>query len=350
MLRLTLYPNHFTFNESETLEYSEPFIKILDYISRGEIPPFVKDLDPLFINGNLYVSVCDARLNPPIVTQVECRPSAAFVYNDIKSLFKQDFLEAEAAFVTLYHTLNLNPSFDTLFKEQTMHYNRIKMPFVINKKRKFNKQECSMQEVKKLTLMLNDSTFIPKFNLLSFIQDWRKKKDTGDAQVLQVLPDKKKVKKNGVSIVGPQSNCVRTLKFEQEILNSKLNYLIKEKKYTILNIYEIFQNEFEAILRWGSIEGTSVNGSTLRYPLGNKVAVEYYIGHFKGFYGITHRLVLDSIAQPKLSVKSSSISTVNDYDERMSTVSSIATSDQESPVTNERRRSVVKLKVKPLKK
>lgn len=116
-------------------------------------------------------------------------------------------------------------------------------------------------------------------------------------------------------------------------------------------MYEIFPNEFEAILRWGSVEGTSINGSTLRYPLGNKVAVEYYIGHFKGFYGITHRLVLDSIAQTKLSVKAPSISSVNDYDDRMSTVSSVATSDQETPsVTSERRHSVVKLKVKPLKK
>ena len=81
--------------------------------------------------------------------------------------------------------------------------------------------------------------------------------------------------------------------------------------------------------------------------------MEYYIGHFKGFYGITHRLVLDSIAAPKLHVKPSSVSSnMNDQnDERMSTVYSIATSDQESPLlATERRPSVVKLKVKPLKK
>ena len=142
------------------------------------------------------------------------------------------------------------------------------------------------------------------------------------------------------------------MKFEQEILGSKFSCIQRlEKKYTILNIYEIFPNEFEAILRWGSCDGTSINGSTLRYPLGNKVAVEYYIGHFKGFYGITNRLVLDSIAAPKLHVKASSVSNYDPNDEKMSTVSSIATSDQDSPsLTTERRPSVVKLKVKPLKK
>jgi hypothetical protein len=52
-----------------------------------------------------------------------------------------------------------------------------------------------------------------------------------------------------------------------------------------------------------------------------------------------------------LSVKAASLSSINDYDDRMSTVSSVATSDQEAPsVTSERRHSVVKLKVKPLKK
>ena len=103
----------------------------------------------------------------------------------------------------------------------------MKMPFALNKKRKFTQDKgSSMQELKKLTLMLNDSTFIPKFNLLSFVQDWKKKKDAADAQVLQVLPDKKKSKKSGVSIVGPQSKCVRTLKFEQEILSSKFLILI----------------------------------------------------------------------------------------------------------------------------
>lgn len=199
MLRLTLYPNHFTFNESETLTYSEPYLQILEYISRGEIPPFFKDLDSMFCNGNLGITLCDARINPPFITEIECRPSSTFIYKDIKSHFKEEeILDAEALFLSHYHTLDLNPSIETLVKCQTEHYNRIKMPFVLNKKRKFEtikEDGSSMQELNtKLTLMLNDSAFIPKFSLLNFIQDWRRKKETGDAQVLQVLPDKKKCK------------------------------------------------------------------------------------------------------------------------------------------------------------
>ena len=46
------------------------------------------------------------------------------------------------------------------------------------------------------------------------------------------------------------------------------------------------------------MEGTALGGSTLRYPIGNKIAVEYYVGHFKGFYGITAKLVSDTVAPP----------------------------------------------------
>jgi hypothetical protein len=48
------------------------------------------------------------------------------------------------------------------------------------------------------------------------------------------------------------------------------------------------------VLRWGTVEGTAINGDTLKFPLGNKQAVEYYIMHFKGFYGILHTLISDS--------------------------------------------------------
>ncbi len=51
---------------------------------------------------------------------------------------------------------------------------------------------------------------------------------------------------------------------------------------------------YVGVLRWGTVEGTAVNGDTLKFPLGNKQAVEYYIMHFKGFYGILHTLISDS--------------------------------------------------------
>jgi hypothetical protein len=51
-----------------------------------------------------------------------------------------------------------------------------------------------------------------------------------------------------------------------------------------------------------NLTGTAIDGDTLRYPIGNKQAVDYYVAHFrgifncltKGFYGIRHTLVSDS--------------------------------------------------------
>ncbi len=46
-----------------------------------------------------------------------------------------------------------------------------------------------------------------------------------------------------------------------------------KKIYSILNVYESTSDGllFEAVLRWGDVEGTSCNGGTLRYPLGMKI-------------------------------------------------------------------------------
>ena len=71
--------------------------------------------------------------------------------------------------------------------------------------------------------------------------------------------------------------------------------------YTTFNVYDIGQGEYEGVLRWGKSDGTSLGGSTLAFPIGNKIAVEYYIGHFKGFYGMTHSLISDNAAEPSKS-------------------------------------------------
>ena len=150
----------------------------------------------------------------------------------------------------------------------------------------------------------------------------------------------------------------------------KLTRTKKVKTFTLLNIYEVSFNEYEAVLRWGTIDGTSLNGSSLRYPIGNKVAVEYYVGHFKGFYGITSKMVADQVmttgtgtgagkgqaVQRQGSISSSVGGQSLESDDRISVVTSSSlggNGDQDSsapPPTIERRPSSVKLKVKPLKK
>lgn len=75
---------------------------------------------------------------------------------------------------------------------------------------------------------------------------------------------------------------------------------------------------YEGILRWGAqegiaidiIPGSAIDGDTLRYPIGNKQAVDYYVAHFRGifkllmlgFYGIRHKLVSDSASAVPLPV------------------------------------------------
>lgn len=102
------------------------------------------------------------------------------------------------------------------------------------------------------------------------------------------------------------------------------------------------------------------------------MAVEYYVGHFKGFYGITSKLVADQVmttgtagtgggkGQPVQRQGSMSSSAGGghslDSEDRMSVVTSSSYGGNEDhdssvhPPTIERRPSSVKLKVKPLRK
>lgn len=66
-------------------------------------------------------------------------------------------------------------------------------------------------------------------------------------------------------------------------------------------MYELSDGLFEGVIRWGSQEGTAIGGDTIRYPLGNKSAVDYYVNHFRGtfnltrgFYGIVNKLTADT--------------------------------------------------------
>jgi hypothetical protein len=61
-----------------------------------------------------------------------------------------------------------------------------------------------------------------------------------------------------------------------------------------MNVYDLGDGQYEGVLRWGNAEGTAIGGDTIKYPLGNRQSVEYYIAHFRGFYGILHKLVADT--------------------------------------------------------
>jgi hypothetical protein len=80
--------------------------------------------------------------------------------------------------------------------------------------------------------------FFPRFQLLTFVQEWKRKKAAGDVQVLQTVGEhpggsKKRQKKSNTPAtptvaspilpqaptlnLGPTKRCIRTLRFEQEI-------------------------------------------------------------------------------------------------------------------------------------
>ncbi|KAI9346496.1 hypothetical protein BDR26DRAFT_855675 [Obelidium mucronatum] len=147
-----------------------------------------------------------------------------------------------------------------------------------------------------LTLGNGDSTgFQPRFSKLSFIEDYRKRKRNFDADIMYGLDTRKKMakseKKTATSMTEPEyaalngMKVVRTVRFEQN--------LQKGTVYTILNIVETgTPDEYEAILRVGNEAGNAVGlySGTLRYPVGNMLAVDNYLGYFKSFYGLTNKM------------------------------------------------------------
>ena len=165
--------------------------------------------------------------------------------------------------------------------------------------------EQQPREVTDLKLMFvmdknRDVEFYPRFRQQQFVDDWKRKQAIAKSESLIGLGDKNTIKlfpqgNNGIQmqrrvlVYNMNRRIIRTLRFYSQI-NSK-------DIFTILNVYEVGENSFEAVLRWGSVEGTAIDGGTLRYALGNKQAVEYYIAHFKGFYGVLHEFKSDSEAR-----------------------------------------------------
>lgn len=88
------------------------------------------------------------------------------------------------------------------------------------------------------------------------------------------------------------------VRFDLNLILKRVININLDRIYSILNVYELDGGQYEGVLRWGTQEGTAIDGDTIRFPLGNKPAVDYYIAHFKGFYGIIHKLISDSAMQP----------------------------------------------------
>ncbi|KAJ3275175.1 Transcription factor spt20 [Borealophlyctis nickersoniae] len=149
-------------------------------------------------------------------------------------------------------------------------------------------QVAKRRESNKLMLIMDERRsreFHPTFSMYSFVEDWRKKKEKADQEVMPGWGDKKKGRRNSLSNVHlnpPNRKIVRTLRFQQEF------QLTGVTTYTMLNIYSAERGMYEAVLRTGTNEGTGTSkgafrGYTHRFPLGNEHATYLYIGEYKGF-------------------------------------------------------------------
>ena len=190
--------------------------------------------------------------------------------------------------------LCLDPTLDVLRLETIKSHKCSAYVLPAQRKRKFDDDTSAVilsDESKRLQLLMGkQSEFCPRFSQQSFVEEWRKKKQMADAEPLIGLNDKSKIKHPNMLQFNVNRRVVRTLKFEQATSTRTL--------YTTLNVYDVnnSSNEYEAVMRWGESEGTSLGKehNTIRFPLGNKMAVEYYVGHLKGFYGINHKLVSEN--------------------------------------------------------
>ncbi|KAI8614122.1 hypothetical protein BC830DRAFT_411648 [Chytriomyces sp. MP71] len=136
--------------------------------------------------------------------------------------------------------------------------------------------------------------FQPRFGRLEYIEEYRKRKRSFDNETMLGLDArrmKQKTDRRAPSSMDPEylalngAKVVRTVRFEQALKEGVI--------YTILNIIETgIPDEYEAILRIGNSEGNAVGpySGTLRYPVGNMLAVDNYLGYFKSFYGLTNKM------------------------------------------------------------
>jgi hypothetical protein len=202
------------------------------------------------------------------------------------------------------------------------------------------------------TLAGGSRHFSPNFHTLAFLQEWRRKQEQGAAEVLLPLNVAEKRRRRAIATSQSSLNRVGSLhllsafaciyflcilcrgtradvsgtSFEtreggrgQDKVVRSLTYVSKtggNTIYTILNLNELpapgrssaggaagrqaaqqqqqHEARYEGVLRWGTTEGTALGGGQLRFPLGNRAASDYYIGHLKGYYGINHQLVNDT--------------------------------------------------------
>ncbi|KAI8897530.1 hypothetical protein BC833DRAFT_593481 [Globomyces pollinis-pini] len=263
----------------------------------------------------MVVDIHDYRYNYPTFVQLKLNHNDESLRNDLNS-FGLDYLGEEWNAQTslelqskilphLYNSLDLDPNPEIHRAKTLQAYNKNK--YFLKRKRPSDwadkeKEEIERKESAKLMLLMdktNNVEFYPRFSQISFVEDWRKNKQEAEKMFLKGKNDKNTIRLN----LNPLARKTTQLEYN---LNSRILRTIKfesiqerpdpcTKMYTKFNIYEVGDDSFEGVLRWGKAEGTSIGGDTLRYLIGNKEAVDHYVSQFKQFYGLLHKCVYDSM-------------------------------------------------------
>ncbi|KAI8806441.1 Spt20 family-domain-containing protein [Cladochytrium replicatum] len=326
-LVLHLFPTHFTFqNQDHTFQYNGPLKPFLRSIQQQVILPEAIDLfpDSLFRDGGIPVEIHDHRVGfrkpgaagttttaTTMISfneqqqQQQNQQHAAYIYRihlkqDDRTIFEglraqleelglltefseQELSRCEAKILTaLEPTLCLEPTLDVLRVKSQLNYNATKYRVPRKRPRDWaekEEKEARKEESNRLMMIMEDEhkrNFHPRFGLLTFIEDWRKKRAVADAEPIITLDNKNKRRRMSNSLPNSVLNhgkLVRTLRFISDHKDGK--------QYMILNFYEMGNGDYEAVLRWGDQEGTAINGTTMRFPIGNVHAVDYYVSNMR---------------------------------------------------------------------
>lgn len=328
-MKVFLYKTHFTLSspDSRPIPYQGPLSAFISSLNSLLISHNVMSTLPakFFENGRFKVEVVDHRYggNNTVSARINLNPSPEAIWEDLQSFGMDHFgnewdsvlaLDLEQKVLPiLFPSLDLDvdvdipgndivPSLSSHAKNTIKHYNSAKYTYPVKRTLdtsiKDDRDDIDRQQQTKRMVLAEDekqsTEFYPRFSQLEFVEEWRKKKKQADEEALIGLGDKTRIKITAIGIAAPKRmlvynqnrRIVKTLRFESVVNNYRI--------YSIFNAYDIGDGQYEGVLRYGTQEGTSIGGLTLRYPIGNKHAVDYYTAHFRGFYGILHKVVAEN--------------------------------------------------------
>ncbi|KAI9029285.1 Spt20 family-domain-containing protein [Hyaloraphidium curvatum] len=342
-----LYPNHFTLgSESGTHQYNGPLRALLEAICDERLPAeFVDLFDSLgcrFHEGSVVVDIYDYRTStmgslmaprplgqgalgdpsPHRVTRAYLRPTTNTLWADVCLLNEQanhtdwsedKALEVERAILLATQPpICLEPTTDVVRIANLINFNRRKDSIATRKRpRDWDEKEeaetSKRENLQMMTVMDNHKPeFYPSFRKLAFVEEWRRQKAEADREPLAygaAVDSKKKQRTGPPLLVANNLRNVRSIRFERKHGKDEAGNDVR--LYTILNIYERQQGgPYSAVLRWGTVPDTAINGGTLQFGLGNKEAAQMFLKNMAPFL-IERGQVMTDFAAPSFGDKGS---------------------------------------------